>query len=277
MRALFFCLIIYSQNLLAVTNSKPDTQHQFKSVVKILFNGGRNSCSGTLISETIILTASHCLISSGNQFRKDIKISLRNKEGEKSIIPAYDPKHSNIHPQYMDSLNDEDLNGIKASAYYDIAYLELIKPLDPKKFHFSKINLDSNWQKSATIVGFGLTQSPKSLCLDSITSRFCLYRNKKGHKTPDIAHYAQIEFNENETQRLNLYRSKQKNKYLIFKRSQGIWGDSGGPVFNSDHEIIAIIRGGDAQAKKVGMSRKNTIKYSYFLPLKNVFEFIQDI
>lgn len=132
------------------------TSFEYVDVVEI--NGPTGSvCSGTRVSETLVLTAAHCIGNfEGNTFIEVIKPG--NMLGSLGVVVS-----TKIHPKYKEARlkrlqNNNDKLASKLSTLYDIAFIELKKRESKRTMPYPKVISDQNKpieRKKVELAGFG--------------------------------------------------------------------------------------------------------------------------
>lgn len=217
-----------------ITFGKPDGEaHPYVGVLLFVQNGvGYYSCSGTLISPTVMITAGHCVESEGNlnsvtyvRFTED---ALANRAAYSSTQAWLDNewiKATEVvaHPQYDDFS--------KFPNTYDVGVVILSKPVIlPEYGVLPEIGLletlsrrTAKQDKLFTAVGYGQQGEIKPFYGDAFTRQAATTKLIEVHST----------------------RTGQAQS-AKFTNNPGIgggtcYGDSGGPIFYGTSNIIAAI------------------------------------
>lgn len=202
--ALCSCTPKKSESALKVVNGRPLTDAEFPSVVKVSIDLGAGvnaSCTSSIISDTVMITASHCLVLDNGTAAASASAILG---GDKKI----DGGAVHLHPQYNNSTAAHDIAFVKFPAGSFSGY----KPMALSK----KIPAKGDAIK---IIGFG----------------------KYDHFDENSGGKKRIGFSEVEAvnEAVN-FRGIAKPSDQSGKNAMNSQGDSGGPMVDANDEIIGI-------------------------------------
>lgn len=235
--ALTVALLSVAVSAGAITWGEPDTENRYPLVGTLLFrqNGvGWYSCTGTLLSSKVMLTAGHCVEEAGNvndvtyvRFAQDAMAGYENYNStqewlDKEWILA---KQVIPHPQY------DDYSGFPLT--YDVGLVILSKPVRlnvygklPKENFLETVLAGAKHQDNRfTVVGFGSQGILKPI------------------ETDEYARYI------GEASLIELNSALAGGASAKFTNNPGggngsggtCFGDSGGPVFYQDTNVIGAI------------------------------------
>lgn len=207
-------LLSFPLSLKAIINGRLTNPTKHPEIRRIIskYKGKTISCTGTMITARVMLTAAHCISV------KDLNKKL----------------HRGVHKFYFDDsyqLIDTDSN-IKAELAFisdNYFHIDAAIVIFPKtiSYKYLKINFNSKFQRRhtpVTLIGYGLTDitDPKS------NSDHLLYKGKNYIDSYYGRNYVNV--------LIGNFSSYGKNN-----RAMAAPGDSGGPLLNIFGEIIGIV------------------------------------
>ena len=95
-----------NQNFHSVIGGSEARPHEYPWIVQVLRNG-RFICGGSIISESYILTAAHCVESNSSFYHVEIGVHKRSRRREEHSI-TLEVQSVIIHPQYQSRLYNND-------------------------------------------------------------------------------------------------------------------------------------------------------------------------
>jgi secreted trypsin-like serine protease len=229
----------------AITNGQPDgNRHPYVGMLTFYDDAGvyQHRCTGTLMSATVVLTASHCTVgmsSARAYFDTEVTADYRNGQGGTVGTPFTSP-----------AFNPNTLTN-------DVAVVELAQspgipgpyPTLPDAGFLSRLKRLHQLQDDTFVaVGYGgVTQSPPPVITFDLVRRFA------------VSSYAGLKPNN-----LHLFQNP-----MPVGDGGTCFGDSGGPHFwNQTLKVVSVTSWGDAICRSNDMTQR--------LDLPSVLGFLED-
>ena len=214
------------------------------------FSRQSSSCTGSIISKNVILTAAHC-VERGSSNPTNIHVKFGNSDlgnamnmAVKSIV-----KHPNLYGNLYEFKTDRDLALLKLSN--DLEFNDAIQPISLPSRNYPNYNLFSS---ELIFAGYGAEE------IDGFTRVVVQFQKKVQGNASEY-----LKFIEKRTKmvknmkKIKVYLTMSKcNRYpyddglkdesLLFSSTHGAWdGDSGGPLMkvssdSTNHEVIGVAR-----------------------------------
>ena len=227
------------------------------------FSRQSSSCTGSIISKNVILTAAHC-VERGSSNPTNIHVKFGNSDlgnamnmAVKSIV-----KHPNLYGNLYEFKTDRDLALLKLSN--DLEFNDAVQPISLPSTSYS--NYDE-FSGEVMFAGYGFEEIDKEEAKkinfygDTLNHNYIKERTKKVNNMKKIEVY------------LDYLGYGLDDESILFSSTLGLWyGDSGGPLMkissnSTNHVVIGIARG--ARSCSSGIANigalRATLEFGYTL------------
>lgn len=142
----------------------PAPDYSFPGVARISFGGNNPGCTGTLISDQVIITARHCIYVAGTtQLKNRLSVTFRSTETCQASGPHYVRISNRTTYHHVKTTNSDE--GDRAR---DVALIKLPSPVNCARQRITPISQDSVTGSYRVIPGWGLTLLTTSAAADKL-------------------------------------------------------------------------------------------------------------